>query len=1843
MMSAIKRTDRIFKILFLITVFICSAIKSRAQGIYENIQHSTVVPLYRLDEVRAKFLMNNPDKVDSAWLYNNKIAEMRYDTLMKLGHGSYLIGKGYKYYSAHINSAYYLKHVWKIWDNGYYLVPVVVGENLVQYKLLSNPKFQISTYKIGAENFVFVTDSAGVVISDANVKLDTMVCFFDAGVGGYKIRNKDLTGIVNVERGSDFVLNRLYAGTQPKGGAKPPRDRYKYNKPFTNGYFVTNKPRYKHWDTVFWKAYIVNKRGKPFRKNLLLIRGQGTTVRYTAIEPKEPGVFHGWFLADDSFSSGNNNLWLMYKSRTVKRESLQIDDYETDDVSMNVTTMNTASPGVPAKVFVSLNNKAGLPIMDGKLEINLHLRYLTYADADSISFPLSWYNSKWKQTLTPDPSGITELTFADSMFIQGPGTWQVSVQYTTDDNRRYNGSADVHFSTSRDRLSAAVNRDTLSVVSWYSGKPDKRTFKLRYYSRNDFIAVKNITTPYVQKLEPWVHRLEIYSGDTLKQALYNDVALPEINGKRTGDSVFISFRSFPGRTIYYKIFQNNKLMLSGNGDSLSFKQADASKHSWHIQYGRLENTNPMFYSKSFHLAEKMLNVKVNTLKTVYPGQHVPVDIEVTDMYGKPVKKVNLTAWAVNAQMPGVTKPEIPYLGLVKFQKPMLKQQLYLSEITCLSQTPIRGWQVTAFKLRENRFFELLYPPGVTVFTDTSVNKTTEVDVFVTEQGAAANLQYVLANDTLVFLATGNSSKTPWKMLPGKYKMEVRTWNRKIRLGEIEITKGKKNFIGVNVDSMVLMGKTDTARTGILSKSEKELVQGHLLQFMFQAELYYYDTLLVLVNGKLRHASLSLQSFRQNQHYTRQFIPGYNNYRTGVAFSFYGFGPVEPGDKIELAWKNHYSHAFTYEPGLIYSMTRTDLIRFPMDSTFRGNEYFSQFGLSRGDIFAHWFDPYYKPIIPQMKPEYRPPAPAKQELPVYRYKDYYPHKQKPDGKLRFFVKGEARSLDKFWLFNMADSSLSVLNSHFYGSRSEIQGTGLYPLDMQSFYHTKVTLNNPYLLVLRSSDTAWLVKRLVLDTAKEFLMVLKSEKFRKLKESEFLWLDRMAKILGKAPMAVFRDTPTIDEKPTLTTYAHKQGRTALECTVAGPGQQYVVDHAFVILEKDGYFVRGAITNEDGVFRMDSLKPGRYMLKIKGQNYHYWITYNLILEKGKLHIARLVLKPFPEFNYSVMDYASETADYDGEEVGDLAEGRGRSIDRLVSVNASVAKSAAGISIRGIRGYSNATYIDGMRIKGKLDKLESDKDERNPFQGFRRVSADTIEMETMVDKMVNDPSARRTRRIFRDYAYWIPNLNTDKKGRAGFSITYPDNITQWQTWVPAMDGKRHSGLGTLEVNAFKPISMNLALPGFLTEGDELLVNGKVLNYTGKQLEGKYYIQSGTRRKELNIKISNLYKDSMLITAGKPGDSLKVEGGFEMTSGYRDAEQRNIQVNAATVISGRSKVYKLDSISDPLTLRADDSGLIDMKVAIYDHQLGLLNTYIEELESLAHLSNQYQADYLLALVSAKNAYASMGWGFDKEKELKEALRLLKNAQNKNGSFGWYGSGKNENLDFTIYAADVLYAAHKGGYENNAWLNTSRYLSAKLPNLYGDDLVAAMKQIKRMGREVAYDSLLKRVNYKKLSVGGKLDYQLLMQMMGKKTDLSIINQNLVSVYNGAACLGVEDIWAYNVHHDRFSTTAKAYNLMMSRKDSLNAEQKEIVSAIRTFLIEPENRNCHNLALACAAVAGEFDRKPLNRKERKGVTVNGTAIDPMKYPYMARYMPGESVEINNSGTEVYIIESRKVRT
>lgn len=1839
-------------------------ISIKAQGIYEGKMHGPFVALYKLNPAQALFLMNNPYQVDSQWLYRTKVSEMPWDTFER----RITLYRGTKnsYISKEADDRLILQQVWKRWDNGYFVALSVNSYNQASYQVLLNPEYRVSCAKVGYEHFVFVTDTAGVLITDAKVSFDTMSCNFDEGIGGYKIRNKDLMGVIHVSRGADFVIKRLYGSRQPKNGGKPPKDKYKYRAPFTTGYLVTNKPRYKFWDTVFWKAYVVNKKSKPLNRELTMVRGQGYKARYSVVKPSEPGVFHGWFIADDSFDAGRNEFQLRYNRKRTHRmvfsSSLYVQDYETEDVNISLLKTSDVSPGFPAKFLLSLSNKAGLPVLDGKIELNLHLSALKYADRDSIAIPLKWYRSKWKMSLTPDPTGITEIILPDSLFIPGEGTWGFTARYTTEDNREYSTSQSIFNSTVRDRTSLLISDDTINAVSWYNGKMDRKKFILKYYSRTVLIRTDTILTPYRNKVEPWVFQVQMYAADTLKQTVCHQLDQPEINGKRTADSIVISLRTRKGQPVYYRIYQNNVLVKSGNADTLVFRAGDKSKHSWHLQYGIFRWGEMTYLMRSFHLKEKELQVKLETPKNVYPGQKVPVDVTVTDAYGKPVKNVNLTAWAVNTQMPGVVKPGLPYMGLAKSTKYLPYELRGLTDVWCRSSSELKAWQVGALKLRQNKVFGLMYPGGFVSMTDTSIDKTTEVDVFATHKGQAANILYVLANDTLVYTANVNETKQPWRMQPGKYKLTVRTWNRLIHLNNAEIKEGVKNFVGINVDSMILAGKADTISAGAFTAAEMEFLSKGWLSFTF-GNGYFYDTLIVKVNGKLKEAYPYLQHLRKFSFSEKRFTPGNrpgnNSYYNNTWY--YNFGPVNEGDRVEMLWKNGYMHEFVFKPGVFYSMTKTDLIRDKIESTaFSGLNFFQQFESDLHNFHLHWFNPYAKrqsPVYQGRTTQYTQP---KEELPSYNYKDYYADYRKKTGYMHLFLKNDYRFVQRYWLFNLDDSSCSALYSQYSYGGSEIPGTGLYYLNPVSFYHTLNKEKNRYVLVLNQNDTNWLVKPLILDSASNYYIVLNPDQFRKLKESEYIWMDRMVKILGRAPMAVFRDTPTIDNSPYMVIKPHKKGRTVLEATIAGPAMKYVVDNAFVVLEKDGYFVRGAMTNEDGMFRMDSLQPGKYMLKVKGTQYHYWISYNLVLKAGQLHMARLVLKPLANFTWQGDRFMSVSESSEGAAVAYSVEERevvrlnskesyklsteSRGTSALIRANASVVSAARGISVRGSRADGNGTYIEGIRNSNNENGRYSlgNRDKKGIYDDNFKQN-DTTAMSELLDNLADDPMARKTRKFFRDYAYWIPTLNTDKKGRAGYTITYPDNITSWQTWVPAMDGKRHSGLGSLKVNAFKPLSYNLSVPRFLTEGDRLEFKTAILNYTGKNLTGKYYLKVNGIGKVKDTSFGTMNKEKVAAIAGRAGDSLIFEGGVELPNGYKDAEMRSFVVQSSAVIGGMSKTYKLDSASGKRMILANDSGLVELKVALYEHKIGLLNDYIEILSGRNYRNNHFYADYLLALLSARNIYASLGWGFDKETELKEAMRMLKSAQNKNGSFGWFGADKSENLHFTLYAGEILYRAHLSGFENNAWLNVGRYAEKKLDYEYGDELVALLKFLKTINRGVDFEGYLKKVKPTYLSKSGKLDVEILKIKSGKAPDLNVVLADLVSAGQEKAKIYGDVIWTYTMYKDPLALTFKANEILKYGGDTAGQEIKDARLAVSNYLSQPEWGSSNRYALACAVLADDKIAVKRKKPELRTVTVNGKPLGPAGIPMVRRVKPGDTLVLESKGQEIFVTESRTIRT
>ena len=150
--------------------------------------------------------------------------------------------------------------------------------------------------------------------------------------------------------------------------------------------------------------------------------------------------------------------------------------------------------------------------------------------------------------------------------------------------------------------------------------------------------------------------------------------------------------------------------------------------------------------------------------------------------------------------------------------------------------------------------------------------------------------------------------------------------------------------------------------------------------------------------------------------------------------------------------------------------------------------------------------------------------------------------------------------------------------------------------------------------------------------------------------------------------------------------------------------------------------------------------------------------------------------------------------------------------------------------------------------------------------------------------------RSLFRDDAYWQPQLLTDENGEAFFQATYPDNTTQWKNYVIGMNRKKQAGLVTTEVNAYKQVMAQLSTPRFLVEGDEVNIVGKSLNYTGDTLNVKteFKVEDEVVQRNNNQLAEVAIEKTKIVASNQ--DSLQMTYTLSLDA-YGDGEQRSIPI----------------------------------------------------------------------------------------------------------------------------------------------------------------------------------------------------------------------------------------------------------------------------------------------------------------------------------------------------------------
>lgn len=1782
-------------------------------------QNYQQVVVYKLDNHQVSLLYNLWQKnkqgfsnyyyLDSAVFYTREVARQRLDTqkinLQKFGPGGYL------------------------WVS-------IQNLQMPYVQFTQNSLYSVQQVLLNGKYILYVKDSAGRIIKDAKVKVDSFDLKYNSALGGYayvKTNKKHVERYVYLEvKGEVAIYNYSFyvPYTNPNRDKTVKNKKYKYENLVDGGYFVNSQPVYRIGDTVRYKAFLVNRKGKPVKRkaelsisqnNPYYIDGRTMSIKpgTRTLKPAYPGAYDGWFTVPDTWKNDQYYTLTIYekKSKNRKTVSFKVEDYELDLTDQSVKAIkNSANPGESVVFLAEHKDKNGLPIMDGRIRMNVRLAGITRFDTQWLEIPQKHYYKYKSYEKSMDPSGVTEFKIPFDSFYNAEGSYYADFYFIGSDYSVDSIKGQVIYTgLIGEKWDPVFRGDSVKVNYLYKNKNIEKSIELRFTNPQGRI-VKSLktTTGKTHSVPLEALYCSYYYGDTFIGNMYVSSSNPyTLKGSRNNDSVHISLKGIRGITFNYRIYKMATLIDSGEKAEINFNQKDESEASYHIYFthnflGNIENN---WQVASYHVKESNLNVRFIHPENIYPGQKVAAEIVVTDVHNKPVKNVNLAAYGINTQLPGIAEPYVAYMGKTKPDEYLNKQNNALSFTPVGSYFRFNNEKVKLFKMQNYPFSRLVFAKkGICVISDSSKHTLPQIQVYAhSGAGKLEPVYYILDNNKLIYHEHFVPKTIPSIALSeGKHHFKVRLRNRIVEF-DVDSMKGQKAYyFGFNLDSLNQhKGYKDTTNIYVYNAEEQEMIRKHAFYLAYKFPYNYYLSVKInnlSLNGDLR--PFGVNDFRQ-----------YGRYDKGDFY--YAIGPVDSGtQRIKI---NNYDYPLNFLPGKKYVLFDNEIAM----AEWKEKKGISDLGLYPSNI-SYDFGNLHRNIVDSVKPVppqiyVNPPAP----LTVYRrgtiagaYAPSYLLKDESNTTLHLLNTPPA-GFD-IWLFNQADSQYSLLGQN------------------QSWFEFHRKGNYELMIVSDTGYVLFPVKYFRNDTG--YNLNLKYVKWRSNKQEElFPYINRALEIVGNNFYS-FSDTPTV-YKPIVQAYKIKSTLSEVRGVVLNQENNEPVEGVRILLEKDGVFVSGSVTNHYGKFSMPNLPAGKYQIKFSHQQYKYRVYYQLEVGSNQLLKLGMAMKPFfynkntGELNYE-WDFGNEAADMSYTSAGATAGSYNMNVDKLESVSISRAPANFMVEAKGramkklsaltknkAQGYdeSRKDYYENDMYASDADGVADFNDREESFGGKYK-----MEDEKIQQKDIGKKPLKSLRTNFRESAFWVPNLYTDQKGKAHFTALYPDNITSWQLYAPAVNGKRQSGLGSFVVKSYLPVSTNLIMPNFMVEGDKFVIKSRLVNYSGQLLDAETRFTFNGTGGTKNIKLDKTYMDSVLVIAPKAGDSANLISTVKLSNGYEDGEKRFIISKPNAVLETKGIYYALPKdtvITIVVPAEVETARLIINKTA-FEHILDLLS----ELENYPYGCVEQTATKLKGLLLKQSIMKKIGGTFEQEKEIKTLMSNLKKWQGKDGSWGWW-PGSSSNGWMTAYVSDVMYYAQQSGYGNRNYIEAEKYLGGYFSTFDNNTKVFVIHILKKQNADVKFNELEQSVNKVETNNTEKLEWMRYQQLSGKGIAAKDLKLMLVRDGNGGLFVPGS---RYSFYSDEARNTYLAY-LILRDQDPSAPELKRISNYFTSGIRVPGHTVARIQGIEVALDHALFTETGKN--VLPDLWVNGTKINNDKLPYTQKFKPGDVIKVENKGAESFM--------
>ena len=1489
------------------------------------------------------------------------------------------------------------------------------------------------------------------------------------------------------------------------------------------------------------------------------------------------------------------------EGRVVASTLFKYEDYELNDSRVE-TKMNFKHYAPHAnEIEIKALDMNGLFLQDVQAEIIVLRGNVLKTFTDFLQLPDTLMSKKID--LENDKPTLAEIP--SDLFGASNCNYSVVINILTHDNQLLVSVKSATFYKSSCEIVSSTRNDTVRFEWKELGIVQNR--QAEFWLNNDSVH-KTVELPFEIPFNSWVksYHFRIDSLD-LSESFYTVNFDPhlDVSGGFQGDAINVKLLNPLKLELSWYLYQGGRLLAKGSGtefDTLiprtNLKKVHYVEFFYHI------GGTKQFYSKTFTPNIDFLDVSIDLPDRIYPGQTLDATISVKDIFGKPVQDVDLTAFAYNSPL-NYHVPDLEDYGTAP-QKRSKAPTFSLRNKNCVVTVPFHyDYWNGKLCLDTIKYYQFTFPRNK-LFRHTveTPDSTTQIAPYVMKNGEAVLIYVIEINDQPVYFSWTEQPKRYSFLVSDsvKQKVTLRLHDRAITLDSLFFETGKKTIFSIDLDSLppkakkLMLDTRDKDKRYHFTNAESNAYKHFISQFPIGSHRYF-------------------TYLKQNNTKYPIDHPYFSNSRYQVLVGPYPEGYMEYG---EIRYRHEGGYSYKFEENVVY--------KYPLDINPKSLHFSSTYNITTLNDFALTPKVFNKIIENCQKAERWYPRNIRfsqvelvldLELPIHPDSIATKNLVFRNVETAFALLYRNTATSKY--IQIPPATYDVILLYEDGSYISFDSLTLKP-----YSYTKVNMTQ---LPLQEGD---------------FL-----DSYR----SSNILMERA--IISKATVDNSRsevsNTRTEITDSRRETRNHSSGPSTIKGEIKDKNGN-AVPFLQVLLKQDDKVVNGAYTDEKGVYKIFGVSVGVYDITIGGtvNCLSFYTEKDIYIRYAEVKFVDFIMDCVTtELQEVAITYVPPIFSQDnttgserltGEEVRKTP---GRSITAIYDP----------ISVRGNRSDGQQTIVDGVRVRGESELATYHKEQNRNQTQLLSETDDEIqdELQAAEERLYNEiMQLNSLRSNFSDVGFWEPRLYTNSEGEAKFTVTFPDNITQWNTIVYAMNRKLQTATLRKKIQSYKPLMAELRNPQFLVAGDTSFFAGNIRNYTqDKEISGEVlFLLCNDTVLQKEIQFTTSHQDKIQVTTLLT-DSITTTYLFQRNDGYTDGEKRTIPVLPRGTEIADGTLCFLKS-GDKKTVTADFNQEINITLTASPLDIYLNATYF--LQNYRYDCNEQLASKLMGLLNYKLYQEYAGERFRSDKRIENIIKRLIDNRNGEQLWSWWGNSPNSNYWMSAHILRALISAQKAGYKVNLdfknmaqdYVDTRRYRSHSLNDIAilnalssvgtRQDYAAALELFDKeiAIKEHVADSIARAKRHKNTT--SYLNEKLLLLEIRQQQNIGYVSDSIqkylkTDILGAVYCDdGIKPEWRNNT----LINTLIGYRII-SRDTTL----QHLKEAMQLYVLRTKERgwNTYQSATAVMTILPDLLSESASKKAPSTVVLSGKEQKELsEFPYATTLFPGEHLDVQmKSGT------------